>query len=1054
MNEENFLVKFIPVKHCFLQFSSKWFNKINHPKNACVKVTHPVTKQHIYFSWAPQPAHTVLNDCSVGINATFAQALNLQEGELVVVTSEETVSSLHQIYLTPVTADDYEILELSRDSVEVSFLNQIRIIYIDQILVVWVSKTIHLKLKVDRLEPNVSHGRLEDLSELVIQNVSKAAESRNELTRNINTTSVSNLSSTAHTMNSVEPEPFYWNFLPTSLLEVLKGEEQNNKQETNTNHPDSSEIVCRVHPIPIACESSTCCNSAHDEQTHPFNVFVSKMTLKKIAASSNNSFVSDLISENQSVVVCRLNVAQKPKSRTAKSTKETISDNEKLVSVCIRLCRIEESCGVLNKNINISCVFVSKFLRRVLKLNIGSRVRIQAYKPPLNKTLAKVTLVPVKQLDVGESQTLVTQFHKRVSCRSGVLVNDCCPLPVPMPDDPDFAVLVVLLPDGLDCFPLTHSQLQVISTTVSTEAERSLTSLRGYNQKQKKIHITSSVFKDLVSQGVAAVEFGLQLMEKNSQSGLANILITGKSGSGKSRLAEAIHSSVCGEPYHVFVSVLDCKPLKGKKPESIAKIVAEQVEECLYHEPAVLVMEDLHIIASAPTNNSEPSQENTYFLRLTTVLKELLWQLSVTGVVVIATAETRSQIHPQLLAARGRHCFTTFLHIPPLSKSDRLDIVSELLSARLNCQTLPELDSAAVRTEGCVARDLHRLVDKIIFRACQRQVQTVEVTAEDVSVSLQDFVPSELANVSVSRQSSINFSNLGGLREAKRQLSEVLIWPNKYPEVFSQCPLRLERGVLLYGAPGTGKTLLASAVVGESGLNFITVKGPELLSKYIGASEEAVRNVFEKAQSARPCILFFDEFDSLAPRRGHDSTGVTDRVVNQLLTQMDGVETLEGVWVVAAASRPDLLDPALLRPGRIGNLIHCPTPDQVEREEILQTLGAQLRLSADVDLAKVAAQTEHYTGADLQAVLYSAQMIAYDTLHQDSDDENPSTAPLVNDVEVTQSNLLAALQDTNPSLKLVDRMRFQQIYQNFQKQKGSPNQEPTESMPNLRVTLA
>lgn len=236
------------------------------------------------------------------------------------------------------------------------------------------------------------------MSELVIQNVSKAAGSRDEPTRNINTTSVSNLSSIPHTMNSVKPEPFYWNFLPTSLLEVLKGEEQNNKQETNTNHPDSSEIVCRVHPIPIACESSTCCNSAHDEQTHPFNVFVSKRTLKKIAASSNTSFVSDLISENQSVVVCRLDVAQKPKSRTAKSTKETISDNEKLVSVCIRLCRIEESCGVLNKEINISCVFVSKFLRRVLKLNIGSRVRLQAYKPPLNKTLAKVTLVPVKQL--------------------------------------------------------------------------------------------------------------------------------------------------------------------------------------------------------------------------------------------------------------------------------------------------------------------------------------------------------------------------------------------------------------------------------------------------------------------------------------------------------------------------------------------------------------------------------------------------------------------------------------------------------------------------------
>ncbi|XP_046675724.1 peroxisome biogenesis factor 1-like [Homalodisca vitripennis] len=303
------------------------------------------------------------------------------------------------------------------------------------------------------------------------------------------------------------------------------------------------------------------------------------------------------------------------------------------------------------------------------------------------------------------------------------------------------------------------------------------------------------------------------------------------------------------------------------------------------------------------------------------------------------------------------------------------------------------------------------------------------------------------------RLSPHSFTSVGGLQSAKQLLTEVLIWPTKYPEVFSQCPLRLERGVLLYGAPGTGKTLLANAIAGESGLNFITVKGPELLSKYIGASEEAVRNVFQKAQSAQPCILFFDEFDSLAPRRGHDSTGVTDRVVNQLLTQMDGVEMLEGVWVLAAASRPDLLDPALLRPGRIGTLLHCPLPSQEDRLAILTSLSGKLRMSEDVDLAKVAGLTEGFTGADLQALLFTAQMSAYDALYQDSDNDVQVIKFPVQNVVVGQVDLLAALEDTKPSLKPEDRLRFNQIYERFEKNRESRRGGPSE-VSTQRVTLA
>lgn len=188
--------------------------------------------------------------------------------------------------------------------------------------------------------------------------------------------------------------------------------------------------------------------------------------------------------------------------------------------------------------------------------------------------------------------------------------------------------------------------------------------------------------------------------------------------------------------------------------------------------------------------------------------------------------------------------------------------------------------------------------------------------------------------------------------------------------------MRNQAGVLLYGPPGTGKTFLVSQLASCWSLRIISVKGPELLAKYIGQSEENVRNLFNRARSAKPCVLFFDEFDSLAPKRGHDSTGVTDRVVNQLLTELDGVEGLQGVTVIAATSRPELLDPALLRSGRIDRLVECPLPDAVARVSIFEALSATLNLDECVDFDWFAGRTQNYTGADIQSILTSANMAA------------------------------------------------------------------------------
>ncbi|KAF2474776.1 AAA-domain-containing protein [Lindgomyces ingoldianus] len=309
----------------------------------------------------------------------------------------------------------------------------------------------------------------------------------------------------------------------------------------------------------------------------------------------------------------------------------------------------------------------------------------------------------------------------------------------------------------------------------------------------------------------------------------------------------------------------------------------------------------------------------------------------------------------------------------------------------------------AGQTDGYMPGDLVLLTSRARSESLIRSVSassastSIFITREDYTQALSGFTPASLRNVTL-QSSTTRWDSIGGLHATRQTLLETLQYPTTYAPIFAQCPLRLRSGLLLYGYPGCGKTLLASAVAGECGLNFISVKGPEILNKYIGASEKSVRDLFERAEAARPCVLFFDEFDSIAPKRGHDSTGVTDRVVNQLLTQMDGAEGLSGVYVLAATSRPDLIDPALLRPGRLDKSLICDLPGLEERVDILAAVTRKLHLAPSVlstgpygeNLREIAMRTEGYSGADLQAVVYNAQLEAIHDVLGDSELGDPT----------------------------------------------------------------
>ncbi|CAK7267520.1 Peroxisome biosynthesis protein pex1 [Sporothrix epigloea] len=316
----------------------------------------------------------------------------------------------------------------------------------------------------------------------------------------------------------------------------------------------------------------------------------------------------------------------------------------------------------------------------------------------------------------------------------------------------------------------------------------------------------------------------------------------------------------------------------------------------------------------------------------------------------------------------------------------------------------------AGETDGFMPGDLSQLVARAKNEALVRLITGNKDANDDVSSivpldrtdfdrALKGYTPTSLRNVTL-QHSTTKFDSIGGLQETRRVLLETLEYPTKYAPIFAKCPLRLRSGLLLYGYPGCGKTLLASAVAGECGLNFISVKGPEILNKYIGASEKSVRDLFERAQAARPCVLFFDEFDSIAPKRGHDSTGVTDRVVNQLLTQMDGAEGLSGVYVLAATSRPDLIDPALLRPGRLDKSLLCDFPDSADRIDIFRALANKAKMSDEVlgpyntddceAMRTLAARTEGFSGADMQALVSNAQLEAIHDVLKDRESKDAS----------------------------------------------------------------
>ncbi|VTT86448.1 Cell division protein FtsH [Halorubrum sp. DM2] len=512
------------------------------------------------------------------------------------------------------------------------------------------------------------------------------------------------------------------------------------------------------------------------------------------------------------------------------------------------------------------------------------------------------------------------------------------------------------------------------------------------------------------------------------------VLLHGPPGTGKTLIAKAVANEIDAN-FHTISGPEIMSKYYGESEEQLREVFEEAAEE----SPSIIFMDELDSIAPKREEAGGDVER-----RVVAQLLSLMDGLEERGEVVVIGATNRVDAIDQALRRGGR--FDREIEVGVPDRDGRKEIL------QVHTRNMPltdgiDLDEYAENTHGFVGADLESLAKESAMHALRRirpeidlesdeidadVLNSIQVTEADFKEAIKGIEPSALREVFVEVPDT-TWDDVGGLEDTKERLRETIQWPLEYPEVFEELDMQAAKGVLMYGPPGTGKTLLAKAVANESESNFISIKGPELLNKYVGESEKGVREVFSKARENAPTIVFFDEIDSIATERGKNSgdSGVGERVVSQLLTELDGLESLEDVVVIATTNRPDLIDSALLRPGRLDRHVHVPVPDETARRRIFEVHTRNKPLADDVDLDALARKTDGYVGADIEAVAREASMNASREFIGSVTREEVGES--VGNVRVTMAHFEDALSEVNPSVTPETRERYEEIEKQFRR---------------------
>jgi transitional endoplasmic reticulum ATPase len=470
-----------------------------------------------------------------------------------------------------------------------------------------------------------------------------------------------------------------------------------------------------------------------------------------------------------------------------------------------------------------------------------------------------------------------------------------------------------------------------------------------------------------------------ELFERLGVEAPKGVLLYGPPGTGKTLLAKALASETNAH-FETLSGPEIMSKYYGESEEKLRQLFKTAEENA----PSIILIDEIDSIA--PKREEVTGEVER---RVVAQMLALMDGMETRGKVVVIAATNRPDSIDPALRRPGR--FDREIEIGVPNRQSRLEVLQihtrgMPLSKDVNQEKLADV------THGFVGADLAALAREAAIRAIRRVLPEIDLEVESIPVetlnkievnnddflsALREMDPSAMREVLV-ESPNVHWDEIGGLADVKQKLIESVEWPLTYAKLFEHMDAKAPRGILLYGPPGTGKTMLAKAVATESQANFISIKGPEFLSKWVGESEKAVRETFRKARQAAPSVVFLDEIDSIAPSRGGASSDshVTERVISQILTELDGLESLNSVMVIAATNRPDIIDPALLRPGRFDRLIEIGLPDEQARQQILKIHMAKKPLAADIKVEELAKLTEKYSGADLGAVVNEAVMLA------------------------------------------------------------------------------
>jgi transitional endoplasmic reticulum ATPase len=611
-------------------------------------------------------------------------------------------------------------------------------------------------------------------------------------------------------------------------------------------------------------------------------------------------------------------------------------------------------------------VRIDGYLRNRLDVGINDSVEIKKVQ---SKSAEKVTLAPTEPLRIVGAEGYLQEY-----LLGGLLsTGDIFPLTI-MGQRVDL-VVISTKPSG----PVLMEDSTEV--TVSEESEKAVQAAKGDGAPSISYEDIGGI-KNEVSRLREMIELPLRHPELFKRLGVEapkGVLLHGPPGTGKTLLAKAVAHETNANFYTIGGPEIMSK-FYGESEERLREVFKKAEENA----PAIIFIDEIDSIAPKREEVSGEVER-----RVVAQLLSLMDGMSSRGKVVVIGATNRVNAIDPALRRPGR--FDREIEIGVPDKDGRLEIL-QIHTRGMPLEKDVDLGVIANMSHGFVGADLQAVAKEAGIRALRRVLPEIDLTTENIPsdilkkivVTMDDFLsvikeiePSALREVFVEIP-DVKWDDIGGLADVKQELQEAVEWPLKYQGLFLHSDAIPPKGILLYGPPGTGKTLMAKAAAHESEANFISIKGPELLSKWVGESEKGVREVFRKARQAAPCIVFFDEIDAIAPTRGGmgGDSHVTERVISQLLTELDGLEVLSNVIIIAATNRPDIIDAALLRPGRFDRLLYVPPPEKESRIKIFKIHTSKKPLADDVEIETLAAQTEGYTGADIAALASAAVMLA------------------------------------------------------------------------------